>query len=270
MNYHGKKVVVTGSTGFIGSALSKALGDAGAIVINVNGDLRRKNELAPFFDHQIDYCFHFGGPSSQILFKRQPMYSADVTVNGFINLAELCQHYGIKLIYPSTGLLSQGKMNEYAKCKSVLEDMAEGIDALGLRIFATYGPGEGHKANFASVPYLFARDMVEGVPPVIYGDGSQSRDFVYISDVVTAILELAEQATEKIIDVGYGVPTSFNAIISELEKVLNYKAEVVRVPKPDNYVEETLADTSVLKRYGVAPLIDFPTGLREVVDELKK
>lgn len=270
MNYRGKIVGITGYDGFIGKELVKSLEDAGAQVIALIGDVRNPITFS-VVDHTFDYLFHFADPSSEVLFKRQQMYAADVTINGFINAVKACRDNGVKLIYPSTGLLSMTKEakdkslkdaigvinaldgNHYARCKKLCEDihLTERIDALGIRIFATYGPGEAHKRDFASVPYLFIRDMIAGRQPVIFGNGNQRRDFIYIDDVVEAILVLAEECNDPIIDLATGATHSFNQLVEVINECLfankadNY-IEPVYYDKPVGYVEDTTADASRL------------------------
>jgi len=267
MDYRGKKVTISGADGFLGYALVLALNNLGADVYFFKGDIRNYDEVADGLDHTFDYYFHFGAPSSQILFKRNHRYCIDTTINGFLNVSRVCKENGIKLIYPSTGLLSQGKTNEYASCKKMCEDihLGENMDALGLRIFATYGPGEGHKSTYASAPYLFARSIMQGKRPIIWGNGEQKRDFVYITDVVRAILILAEEADERIIDIGSGITTSFNEVISLISNVSRKKVEPIYVGKPDNYVEETLADQTVLRKY-YQPDMDMQKGIKAMYE----
>lgn len=266
MNYQGKIVGLTGADGFLGSALAKGLRDQGAIVKVISGDIRDPETFNRVVDYTMDYLFHFAAPSSQILFKRQSLYSADVTLNGFINAAMICKQNGVKLIYPSTGLLSQGDTNEYARCKKLCEDihLGENVDAIGIRVFATYGPSEGHKRDYASVPYLFIRDMVNGKRPIIYGDGRQVRDFIYIDDTVEGILRIAEEATEPIIDLGFGKQTSFIRLIRIANEHLNMAIEPIFVDKPVDYVEKTSADLSIMKRY-YQPLIGIDEGIGRIV-----
>lgn len=267
MNYQDKLVGITGASGFIGRGLVEALENAGAVVIAVEGDTR---DPATFegLDHRFSYLFHFGSPSSQVLFARDKSYCADVTLKGFMNAVAACKKNGIKLIYPSTGLLSASGTNEYAMCKLMCEHYAElmDVDSLAIRIFATYGPGEGHKRDYASVPYLFARDMVNGRAPVIFGDGEQARDFIYIDDTVNAILTLAEQCNDRRIDVGSGRKTTFNRIIQELH-VLTDGPDAVFIDRPGNYIQSTLADpTAMLSFY--RPKITFAQGISRTVESL--
>ncbi len=282
MNYRGKKVAITGVPGFIGSALADRLeqlikpesdnsfdvpGQYKFVKV-LEGDVRDPKTFKNL-DHTFDYLFHFGAPSSQVLFGRQPAYCIESTLKGLMNAADAARRHGIRLIYPSTGLLSQGKFNEYAMCKKISEDYISGlgIDALGIRIFATYGPGEGHKADYASVPYLFARDMVEGRAPEVFGKGNQVRDFIYITDVVEAIVQLAERCHDDVIDLGSGKPISFNHILKEL-KVLTGGPDPVYVEAPGTYVMETGANPAELHKYYV-PRVTFAEGLARLVDHLR-
>jgi UDP-glucose 4-epimerase len=274
MNYRGKVVGLTGANGFIGSQLYKRLEQQGAYINVLTGDVRDPATFAGV-NYEYDYVFHFADPSSQVLFKRQPMYAADVTVTGFLNAAKAAREHGAKLVYPSTGLLSQDRGNEYARTKKLSEDihLGENLDALGLRIFATYGPGEGHKRDYASTPYLFARDMYYGKSPEIWGDGEQKRDFIYIDDVADAVLVLAEEANEPIIDVGSGEPVSFKELMNELKHgwMVNSGAKIpdaVYIDRPAGYVEDTAADPTIMRKYFM-PSVTFAEGISRMIKEIQ-
>lgn len=271
MNYTDKKVFITGSDGFLGKAIARELEDLNADVYRYSGDVRDKQRLTELLDHKWDYVFHFGCPSSQVLFKRERRYCIETTIQSFLHLTRLCALNGIRLIYPSTGLLSQGKSNEYARCKQVCEDLAAtpDLDSLGLRIFATYGPGEGHKRDYASVPYLFAHDIIDGKDPVLWGDGKQSRDFIYIDDVVRATLLLAEECPDKVIDVGSGHKTSFNDLLLKIADATGISSSVANIPMPAGYVEETQANTDRLLDF-YEPKVSINRGIELMVKSIKE
>lgn len=271
MNYHGKKVALTGHHGFIGSALWEKLNQAGAQVQIIEGDLRNpKIWTDAGIDYSFDYLFHFAAPSSQVLFKRMPFYCADVTISGFLGALHHCNLNGIKLIYPSTGLLSSETTNEYARCKKVCEDIHLNghYDALGLRIFASYGVGEGKKRDYASVPYLFGREMASGRSPVIYGDGKQVRDLIYIEDVVKAIMVLAEQCNDPIIDIGSGQQVSFLEIVRTINDELGTDIVPEFIEKPGGYVQETLANIDRMQSFGLEAR-SYQEGIKLMMESLK-
>lgn len=259
------KIGITGINGFLGSQLANKLFESGHDVIPVDGDIRNR-ETFDVIDYSFDYVYHFAAPSSQVQFKRAPRFCIDSTIKGFMNVADACEQNGVRLIYPSTGILSHGQTNEYARCKAICEDYAPD-NALGLRIFATYGPQEGHKGDYASVPYLFAKDIVQGRQPVIFGTGEQVRDFIYIDDTVNSIITLAEQCREKIVDIGSGTSISFNDMLAMIYEITGQENNAIYIERPQNYVDETHADTILLNKF-YTPKTDVKTGLTKIIESI--
>lgn len=215
-----KKIAVIGRNGFIGSALMRKFPDA-----------------YNYLRKDLDYVFWFAAPSSQILFNYAPTYCYAETLSGFQNVLGFCMENNIKLIYPSTA--SYG--NEYAQCKMDLETLQEQCEyknVLGLRIYAGYGPLEAHKGEYASVVYQFCKRMKEGKQPIIYGNGKQTRDFVFIDDIVDNIVENIDKTG--VIELGTGVNHSFNDIVQIINEELKTDLSPVYITKPESYIEETL------------------------------
>ena len=264
------EIALTGHSGFLGSSLASALEFEGATIKRLQGDTR---DPATFeqMSYDTEYLFHFGAPSSQVLFNRQRDYCVDVTINGFRNALRACEQHGIKLIYPSTGLLSHGETNEYARAKQVTEDLAAKAkcDILGLRIFGTYGPGEGAKKDYASVPYLFLRDMLQDRQPIIFGDGEQKRDFIYIEDTIKSVLAVSDKLSSQIVDIGSGQSYTFNEIVGYINGLLSTEIKPQYVEKPAEYINATDADISVLSRY-YQPGIVMKEGLKRIIESERK
>ena len=280
MNWDSKKVLVTGGAGFIGSNIIRRLiaQNAESIVMD-NFSFGKAEKILPecrliggnVVDIEafkevgdVDYIFHFGAGSSVMLFNKNAQKYIYETLTGFINIMDFASKIGAKkVIYPSSGSV-YGKApaphcektstpvpaNLYGKCKLMCEHIASlySIPTVGLRIFAGYGPGEDHKGAISSVVTLFLDSILRKESPVIYGDGSQSRDFVYIDNVADAILNSAEESVQGIINVGSGQTYSFNKVLGILNDTLGTSIEASYVNKPVDYLEKTLADTTDMRK----------------------
>lgn len=198
---------------------------------------------------------------------------ANTTVCGFTNALEWATDENIrKLVYPSSGSVygntslpqSEGMIpnptNLYGvgklACEMIVRTYQDRVPNVGLRIFAGYGPGEGHKGEFASVFSLFVASILQGKSPVIYGDGTQTRDFVYIDDVVKAMVAaIKENVENEIVNVGSGKSYSFNEVAAHVSNILGRDVKPTYVDKPQRYLENTLADTSKMTAlFGMDPI----------------
>ena len=219
------RAAITGINGFLGSSLNKRLLSMGW-------------ETYPMLRADVDYVFLFGSASSNHWFEHAKSYNIRETIEGFINAADFCEKWGIKLVYPSSGTIYEGK-NAYSKCKLILETLASLYpNTLGLRIFATYGPGERHKKEYASIVYQFIKQMKKGKRPVIWGDGEQTRDFIYIDDVIENIVRNLDK--EGTIEIGTGINHSLNHVVDMINKKLKTKIKPKYIDKPKNYIESTI------------------------------
>jgi nucleoside-diphosphate-sugar epimerase len=128
--------------------------------------------------------------------------------------------------------------------------LENGVSSVGLRYFSVYGPNEKHKGKFANNISQFIWSIKAAESPILYGDGKQTRDFVYVDDVVHAN-SLALKSKEKefgIYNVGTGVTTSFSKIVEIINENLGTQIEASHVDNPiKNYVQETKADISLAK-----------------------
>lgn len=305
--YTGKNCIVTGGAGFIGQSLVQALinqkanvyvienflfGSSKKLVhkeaVLIIGDVRDKETFEKKLPKiKYDYLFHFAAPSSIILFNEDSALCTDITIQGFLNALLFSKKNAIKFIYPSSGSLYAGiepphnekkplnvsSLNNYAKNKKILEQIAEifsnEIQTLGVRIFAGYGPGEIHKGRFASVIYSFCDQILHGVRPVIWGDGTQVRDFIFIDDIASIILDLAPSCKEKIINIGSGSSTSFNDIIALINNFAPKKILPKYIPKPSVYLEKTQADITLLKKYYTRSFTSLELGIQKIIDSIK-
>lgn len=186
--------------------------------------------------------YYFGSPSSNILFDEDLDGCLRETIDGFLTLLARCRRTGEYLVYASSATVFN-KNTSYARCKAILEELhfayGENVQALGLQIAAGYGPGEAHKGRYASVIYQWCKQMAIGERPVVYGNGSQTRDFIYIDDVADTIARLAHEHLTGLVPVGTGINTSFLEIIALINETLGTHLEPRFVGRPAQYVNET-------------------------------
>jgi len=235
----------------------------------------------------IDYIFHFAAPSSITLFNRDPKKCFNETYYGLYNALEFAKNNKNvkKVIYPSTGSLYAGNLpphredikpeprNSYAAAKVACEGLASSyadfVPIIGLRIFAGYGPGEEWKKDFGSVLYLFIKDSLDGKAPIIFGNGNQTRDFVYIDDLIKVIMKSAEINYTGVVNVGRGVPVSFNNILEIIGKSLGKEIKPQFIAKEKNYVENLKADTSLMKKLFDIEPISVEQAIPKFIDYLR-
>ena len=290
-----KKILITGVYGFLGTNLVKQLQHDNEIIgINqpnkseksrfdnitvIEGDISNEKILEQV-DVEIDLIFHFGSPTSIVLFKQNPEKYFNNTVTGMKNILEFAKNNSIdKLIYPSSGSVYGNNpqphsedvvpqpSNQYGaakiQCENLAEEYSDYIDSTGLRIFAVYGPGEEKKQNLSSVVNLFLQDIKRKDPPVIFGDGTQTRDFIYVDDAISAIVNCSELSKQKIINVGSGISTSFNQIIEIISKQVDEKITPRYIKKEPSYIENLKANTKLMKSILKIDPISIESGIEK-------
>jgi UDP-glucose 4-epimerase len=306
MRWSSKTVLVTGGAGFIGKHLSKRLISENARVIILDNfsyapkfnvpepaelvvaDVSSYSQLQrSLFNIDVDFIFHLAAPSSVVLFNHAPVECFSKTIAGVINIFLFSQKRSVrKVIFPSSGSVygnvpppqsedsTPRPINLYGIAKMTCEKIAEyysnNVKYVGLRIFAGYGPGEEHKRDYASPVTLFLNAVMNDRPPIVFGDGSQSRDFVYIDDIVNAFLKAAESSfSGGIINVGSGRSYTFNEVISMINNFLGKNISPKYIEKPKSYLERTCADIRRMKEIlGITPL-DLSEGLKRYLETLE-
>ena len=295
-----KKILITGIYGFLGKHLAEQLQHDNEIIgINlpnklenfecnntsiIEGDISISKTLEQI-KTDIDLIFHFGAPTSVVLFKENPDGCFNTTINGMKNILEFAKNNSVqKLVYPSSASvyannsrphtedITPKPSNQYGfakvECENLAEKYKEKVNSIGLRIFAAYGPGEERKQKLSSVINLFLNDVKNNKPPIIFGDGSQTRDFIYITDVITAIINSAEISETGIINVGSGVSASFNQIIEKISTKTGKKINPEYIKKESKYVENLQADTKLMKNVLKINPISLDSGIEKFAQYL--
>jgi len=303
------KVLITGGAGFIGSNLAEKLSeDHGVTVLDdlylgskkniestaiefVKGsvmDAALVNKLCK----DCDYVFHNAAMSSSPMFKEQPKLGMEVNVFGFMNVMKAALDNGVKkVVYASTSSLYNGNPLPYSETQPITaktfyeasfrtrEIIAQtyyfehALSSIGLRYFSVYGPKESHKGQYANNISQFLWDMMKGKPAVIYGDGTQRRDFTFVHDVASAnILAMTSKIDFGIFNVGTGIGTSFNDLVALINKLLGTSIRPVYIDNPiKNYVHDTIADLSLIsKSLGYKPQWSLEKGIEFLINYYKK
>ncbi len=301
----GSRILVTGGAGFIGSNLANHLVEHNDVVVvdncylgtpaNLNDDVEfvKKSVLNDDLPTDVDVVFHLAALSSYAMHEDDPTDGARVNIEGFVNTVDQAKEDGCDtVVYASTSSI-YGSQTEpspedldvtintgYEASKMGRESYAEyfenhyGLSMAGMRFFSVYqgyGGAEEHKGEYANVIAQFADDIAHGVPPVLYGDGTQTRDFTHISDIVRGLELAAEHELSGIYNLGTGESYDFNTVVEQLNKILgtDVEPEYVDNPIPESvYVNDTCADySSMQEETGWEPRITFEQGLKQVCEQ---
>jgi UDP-glucose 4-epimerase len=228
--------------------------------------------------------YHLGIPSSSPMYKSDPFLVGEA-INGTIAIFELARKAQCRVVYASSSSLYSGLVpphNEdmqiqvtdyYTEARLAVERIAElyqrlfGLPSVGMRFFSVYGPKEKSKKQYANMVSQFMWEMMAGKPPVIYGDGKQTRDFTYVSDVVKALRLAMNSDYHGILNVGTGAAYSFNDVIDLVNKEIKSDIKPKHIENPiKNYVRHTLADTSKMERsLGFKARYTLQEGIKELL-----
>ncbi|WP_421117897.1 SDR family oxidoreductase [Aquihabitans daechungensis] len=300
--------LVTGGAGFIGSNLADELIAQGhevrilddlstgfaenlpADALFFEGDLCDEELVAEAMDG-VEVVFHQGARGSVAKSIETPLVTDLSNVHGTVTVLEAARHAGVRRVVAASSSSIYGGVaprptlesepltpkSPYAVTKMAGEHYLRvywelfGLETVALRYFNVYGPRQDPESAYAAVIPKFIAALRTGEPPVIHGDGAQSRDFAYIDDVVAANLAAAsapaERCAGKAYNVAGGSERSLLEMLEILGGILSVDIEPTHVdPRPGD-VRHSFADTSAARTdLGWAPTLDFAEGLRRTVD----
>ncbi len=302
----GARVLVTGGGGFIGSNLANYLAPDNDVIAlddgylgtpeNVNADVEYVDGsvLDEDLPTDVDVVFHLAALSSYAMHEENPTRGARVNVEGFVNVVEQARTDGCDtVVYASTSSIYGDRTEPspedmpvsvntgYEASKLARERYAEyfhnhyGLSMAGMRFFSVYqGMEEGaesHKGDYANLIAQFADDVANGRRPEIWGDGTQTRDFTHVDDIVRGLELAADHELTGIYNLGTGEQYSLNTLVDRINEALGTDVEPVYEENPipeDVYVHDTLADSTKMREAtGWEPDISFEDGVELVCSQ---
>jgi len=306
-----QRALVTGGAGFLGSHLCDALLAEGWSVVVVDNLLTgrhanlehlrhetafefiEKDICEPFDVGHVDYVFHFASPASPVDYTNHGIETLKVGSLGTFHALEVARKYNVKFLVSSTSecygdplehpqkesywgnVNSIGPRSVYDEAKRFTESVTMAyhryhkVDTRIVRIFNTYGPRL--QLNDGRVVSNFMKQALRGEPLTVYGDGSQTRSFCYVSDEIDGFLRLSKSSEH--LPVNIGNPNEFT-ILECAQHVLNVtgsRSKITFEPLPQDDPKQRRPDiTKARQLLGWEPKIQLEEGLRMSLDYFKK
>ncbi|MCJ2564368.1 MAG: NAD-dependent epimerase/dehydratase family protein [Candidatus Thermoplasmatota archaeon] len=304
----GKRILVTGGAGFIGSHIAERLCVENDVVVYDDLSAGRESNLSGF-DGKVDFvrgdvrdsdalgeavrgvnvAFHCAARVSVTESVEDPIGTSKVNVGGTLRLLWESKKAGVeRVVFPSSAAvygsspeipkredMQPDADSPYAASKIVGEQYCRlftkvyDLPTVILRCFNVYGPRQDVSSPYASVIPRFVTAIAKGDRPQVFGDGKQTRDFVYVEDVVDAFtLAATTTGTEgETFNVASGEGTSILDLIDHVAGIIGSKAVPEFLPERPGDVKHSLADVSRAgSKLGFAPRVGHEEGLRRTVD----
>jgi UDP-glucose 4-epimerase len=303
-----KRAIVTGGAGFIGSHTVDALlnRDYEVLVIdnlshgfesNVSESARL--EVIDVVDEKVDQLFaafkphqvfHLAAQANVRVSLEDPLFDTRVNAQGTLNILECCRLHDVeKFIFASTGGAIYGDpevipcpeetvcvpLSVYAANKLVAEHYADvyhksyGLPYAVARFANIYGPRQNPKGE-AGVVAIFAELMLQGKQPIIFGDGSKTRDYVHVADTVDALMLVADKGENALYNVGMAVRTADQEVFDAVAEACEYQEK----PKYGEFrageVNHISLDATRLLALGWQPKYNFRSGIQQTIPFYRK
>lgn len=301
-------VLITGGAGFIGSHIAEVLLAQGCQIIVVDNLSTGKREYVPsgckFYQcdicsPELDAVFAAIKPDKIVHAAAQvrvgtslekPSFDARVNIQGSLHILELARRYNCSRVIYSSSAAVYGNpqylpvdeihplqpISPYGISKHTVEHYLYmyrelyDLDYVVLRYANVYGPRQDASGE-GGVVAVFADRLLQGKPPVIYGDGKQTRDFVYVKDVAKANLLALAMGGGHVLNVSSGIETSINQLFGALQKETGYRGQVLHDrERPGDIGRSVLCNRKLESIFKWKPETDLITGLRATVAEVGK
>lgn len=325
MDIRGKKILVIGGAGLIGShVVEELLGeDVGEVVVYDNFCRGTRENLADALEDPRALIFDIGGDILQtdilssamkgcdgvvhlaalwlLQCYEYPRAAFDVNIRGTFNVLEACRDNAVqRLVYSSSAsvygdavdipMTEEHPFNNrtfYGATKIAGEAMCRafndryGLPYVGLRYMNVYGARQDYKGTYIAVIMKILDRIDQGLPPIVYGDGSQSYDFIYVSDVARAnVCALKSDASDRFYNIGSGIKTSIKEVCELLLELTGSDLQIHYEPAGKTFVTNRIGSTekaehdlgfrsSIELREGLMKLIEWRNTHKQLISDLQ-
>lgn len=303
-----RRVAITGGAGFIGANLAKELAANNSVIIIDDLSAGKKENLTDLLGENvkfvegsisklpllkrlfrnIDFVFHQAAISSVPKSIENPLATNETNVTGTLNVLLAAKDSGVKkviyasstAVYGDTPTLSQKEemmpnpQSPYAITKLIGEYYCQvfqavyGLPTVSLRYFNVYGPKQDPNSEYAAVIPRFIRGICEEKPLIIFGDGEQTRDFVFVTDVVRANILAAESDATGVFNIGQGRIVTISELARLIIHIMNKDVGIIHQGTRMGDIRHSLADISKARLFGYEPQYDLERGLKETISNL--
>ncbi len=302
-----KRVLITGGAGFIGSHTADLLLHKNIpvrVLDNLSSGFRhnlpRQHDLLEFIEGDIrdiervnacmegvSHCLHLAAQVSVVASLEDPEFSAQQNIIGFLNILQAAKNHPIdRLVYASSAAIygdpaviplpeeiEKTQLSPYGLEKQVNEQYAElyrtlyDTSSLGQRFFNVFGPRQDPKSPYAGVIALFVDRISEGKPLTVFGDGNQTRDFIYVGDVARANVAALQSRVDGACNIATGSPTSLLELIRVLSDITGQQSEVTFDSPREGDIVHSLAVTEKMnQKLGITAETSLKKGLEKLID----
>ena len=296
------KVLITGGCGFIGSNLAEKLSKEHDVVILDDLSTGRIENIedidVEFIDgsvtdleilknicRDVDFIFHQAAISSVQRSIDDPLSTNEVNIKGTLNVLIAAKDCNVKKVICASSSSIYGNTPHFPLREDMIPDPRSpyavtkltgeyycnifneihGLETVSLRYFNVYGPRQDPSSDYAAVIPKFINLLLNNKPPIIYGDGEQTRDFVYVQDVVQANILAMETDALGVLNVASGKQITINGLADTIMGITGKHFDCIHDSPVEGDVRHSVGDASKMIEFGFIPEYSMEEGLKNTV-----